>query len=209
MGGSHPRVWLGKGWGFWINSFPSQLCAVSRLPAAEGVAKWLPWVQRGCWSILRGTGVGASWDPIPAQSLFSILAWRMQDLVQGIAHHPLLPGQGHHTALNLALVGSRVTRTREKEGHTRVHDLAYWAGMEQTALTAYQGGSRPGVSFLTLDIFPSFLNFWSPGRGGQPGACLARGGLQRWPGVTSTDASPGARLGIPSCLWPLPSPPLP
>lgn len=38
-GGSHPRVWLGKGWGFWINSFPSQLCAVGRLPAAEGVAK--------------------------------------------------------------------------------------------------------------------------------------------------------------------------
>lgn len=31
VGGSHPRVWLGKGWGFWINPFPSQLCAVGRL----------------------------------------------------------------------------------------------------------------------------------------------------------------------------------
>lgn len=41
--------------------------------------------------------------------------------------------------------------------------------VEQTALTAYQGGSRPGVSFLTLDIFPSFLNFWCLRRGGSQG----------------------------------------
>lgn len=58
-------------------------------------------------------------------------------------------------------------------------------GLEQTALSAYQGGSRLGVSFLTLDIFPSSLNFWLLGRGGSQGLSkgraseVARGDLHR------------------------------
>lgn len=60
----------------------------------------------------------------------------------------------------------RVRGTRKKKEHTRVHDLTRCGGVEQTALTAYQGGSRPGGSFLTRDIFASFLLFWSLGRGG-------------------------------------------
>lgn len=70
---------------------------------------------------------------------------------------------------------SGTCRVSESSGLGRKRDtqgcviLPIGQGVEQTALTAYQGGSRPGVSFLTLDIFPSFLNFWSPGRGDSKG----------------------------------------